>query len=101
MQQAPEFSFPIEIAQIPPGGATFTIAAPEEARARIAKRLDVVSVDRLEAKLEVKSIAGGVVRISGKLTAAVVQSCVVSLAPVAATVAEEIDIRFAADDPAD
>jgi uncharacterized metal-binding protein YceD (DUF177 family) len=99
--QAPEFSVPIEIAQISPGGGSYDIAVPEDARARIAQRLGILSVDRLEAKLAVKPMAGGIVHVSGKITAAVVQSCVVSLAPVPATIDEDIDIRFRDEDPAE
>src|SRR3954464_11316706 len=99
--RAPEFSFPIEIAQIPPGGARYDIAAPEAARAGIAKRLGVVSLERLEASFVVTPMAGGAVRVSGRLGAALVQSCVVSLAPVPATIAIQSHARFMTQAPAD
>lgn len=98
---APEFSFPVEIAQLPPGGATYDIAAPADALVRIAARLDIVAVEKLEATLTLKPMGGGVVRVSGPLAAAVVQSCVVSLAPVPAAIDEAIDIRFVANDPSE
>jgi uncharacterized metal-binding protein YceD (DUF177 family) len=91
---APEFSFPIEIAQIPPAGAHYTIAASPSERARVAARLGVTSIGRLEATVDVKPGAGGVIRVAGRIGADLVQSCVVSLAPVPATIDEQIEASF-------
>jgi len=49
----------------------------------------------------VKPTAGGVVGLAGRLVAELVQSCVVSLAPVPAAIDEEIEARFIADHPVD
>jgi uncharacterized metal-binding protein YceD (DUF177 family) len=90
------------------------ISANPEERAALAKRFDLVGIDRLDAVFSLKRAGGGVIHVGGELEAEVIQSCVVTLAPVPAKLVEafsadfadedrrrpeEPDLDFAADDP--
>ena len=72
------------------------ISANPEERAALAKRFELVGIDRLEAVLSLKRAGGGVIHVSGELEAEVTQSCVVTLAPVPAKIAETFSADFAA-----
>ncbi len=72
-------------------------ANPEE-RAALAKRFDLVGIDRLEAVFSLTRAGGGVIHVRGELEAEVTQSCVVTLAPVPAKVAEAFSADFADED---
>ncbi len=89
----PEFSRPLPLAAVPAAGRTETLAAtPDECRA-LAARLALPAVRRLDARLELRPEPGGAVRVRGRLRAAVVQSCVVSLEPVPQEIDEPVDWR--------
>lgn len=63
--------------------------AGDRERDALARRLDLLSLDRLEASIELCRVSGGpLVRVEGKLTADVVQRCIVTLGPVAGHVGE-------------
>jgi uncharacterized metal-binding protein YceD (DUF177 family) len=74
------------------------ISANPEERAALAKRFDLIGIDRLEAVFSLKRAGGGVIHVSGELEAAVTQSCVVTLAPVPAKIAEAFSADFADED---
>jgi uncharacterized metal-binding protein YceD (DUF177 family) len=74
------------------------ISANPEERAALAKRFDLVKIDRLEAVFSLKRAGGGVIHVNGELEAEVTQSCVVTLAPVPAKVAETFSADFADED---
>ncbi len=79
------------------------IEATEEERAAIAEGLDLVQIDRFEVEARLIPAGEGVWRVAGAVSADVVQSCVVTLAPVAAAVHEPFDrmfSRFAEEDTA-
>jgi uncharacterized metal-binding protein YceD (DUF177 family) len=72
------------------------ISANPEERAALARRFDLIGIDRLEAVFSLKRAGGGVIHVSGVLDAEVTQSCVVTLTPVPAKVAETFSADFAA-----
>src|SRR6478672_1868441 len=74
-------------------GERLDLAADEGERAAIAKRLDLASLDRLEAHVCLDR-TGDVVRASGRLLASLDQSCVVTGDPVAAHVDEPFEVLF-------
>ncbi len=82
---------PVSVHDLPAAGRPFHLAASPDERAEIARRFDLISIERLEADGTVSPEADGRrVRLSGRLIADVVQTCVVSLDPVAA----HIDVPF-------
>lgn len=96
MTQADLFwSFPVSQADIPSDGRTFRIAADAATRLAVRNALRLLDLPRLEAEMRVEHAAGDGLRVSGTLSASVVQSCVVSLEPVASEVREPIDVTFA------
>jgi uncharacterized metal-binding protein YceD (DUF177 family) len=92
----PEFSHILVLDDIPPGGLTVRLEADAAARARLAVRFGLLSLDRLVASLTVTRGASGIpVRVWGHLEASVVQECVVSLEPVSCEINELIEVSYA------
>ena len=74
------------------------IAANEVERAALAKRFDLISLDRLEAELTLRRVGHGpMVRLDGSIHANLVQSCVVSLEPIECEIEEDFVLHFAPD----
>lgn len=92
----PEFSFIIELEDIPEEGASYTLAAGEEERSGLAARFGLQSIGRLEADVRLEWIKRNkALVVTGSISADVVQTCVVTLEPVPAKVDEPIDLTFA------
>jgi uncharacterized metal-binding protein YceD (DUF177 family) len=79
-------------------GERLDLAADDAERSAIAKRLGLVSLDRLEAHVTLTR-TGEVIRAEGRLIAAVAQSCVVTGEPVAEHVDEPFAILFVPEPP--
>lgn len=77
-------------------GRRIALEADADARARIARRLDLVALDRFTVAAEVRAVAGGIAA-TGRIEADVVQSCAATSLPVPAAVAEDFDLRFLRD----
>src|SRR6185436_15874849 len=75
-------------------GVDRTITAGAAERAAIAEQYGIPVVRSLAAEFVVGREAGGVIRVEGRVTADIVQACVVSLEPVAQTIDEAVDIRL-------
>jgi hypothetical protein len=89
---APELTRPIAIDRIGTGWRTQVIETSADERAALAARFELLELPRLSAEVRLRRArAGRYVEIDGTLRAAVVQTCVVTLEPVAASVEE----RFA------
>lgn len=73
-------------------------ATDEEVKA-IAAAADLLACKSLVATYSVKPLSGDRFRLAGRVEGEVEQACVVTLAPVAGTVADEFDVEFrSADD---
>lgn len=90
----PEFSRPLQVDQVGSAELVREIAATQAERAALAERLDLVSLDLLEAVLRLRRLASGVIEVKGRLAADVVQTCVVTMAPVAQHCSEEFTMLF-------
>ena len=77
-------------------GERLDLVADEVERNSIAKRLGLISLDRLEAHVSLARISD-MVRAEGRLVASLYQSCVVTSDPVAAHVDEPFAIQFNAE----
>jgi uncharacterized metal-binding protein YceD (DUF177 family) len=99
---APEFSRAVEVSRLGAGGADHDIIADERERAGLARRFGLLALDRLEARVALRRVAGGMIRLEGALLADVVQESVVTLDPVASRIEEEFSLLYgsADDDPA-
>jgi hypothetical protein len=72
------FSHGVRLAEVPASGLTASLVADEAARREIARALDLVALDRLEAEVTVKPWFDGA-EISGRWQADYVQTCGVTL----------------------
>ncbi len=84
------------LAELGDSGAVLEVSADADERAALARRFGVRAIDALCATLRLDLVGGGeVVRIRGDIAADVVQSCVVTLEPVAAHIEEGFQRSFA------
>lgn len=87
-------SFPVHVARLPKNGMTVAIEADAAQRAALAEAHGLLAVERFVAELDVVAWKRGGVRITGRVTADVVQECIVTLEPVAARVEEQVSATF-------
>lgn len=94
MPEAPVLTRPLAVSDIPPDGRTVIVDATEAERIELARELDIPAVHRLAAEIEVKPWSRHGWRMTGRVRAAVTQTCVVTLEPLEAEVDEAIDVKF-------
>lgn len=82
---------------IPESGRRFERAATDAERAAIARDLDLVGCTTLTVTYQIRALSGGRYRVEGRIAADVVQSCVVTLEPVAGRIDEPFDVTFSPD----
>ncbi len=75
----PEFSRPLDITRVPPQGSTEKISAEPKECADLARRFGLPALHSLEAELKVSRWRGEGLKIQGRFTADLDQTCVVSL----------------------
>ncbi len=94
-EEAAPFSHPVAVDKIPARGSRLHVTpSPAECDA-LAKWFDVSQVSEISADFQMNPIGkAGLIRVNGRLTARVTQSCVVTLAPVETMVDEEISLTF-------
>ncbi len=91
---APEFSRPVPLTRIGAQPFRQKIAANEVERAALAKRFALVSLDRLDATVELVLERGGTILLTAEFSAGYAQECVVSLDPVAGSVQAGFALRY-------
>ena len=87
-----DFAHRLSLARIR-DGERIDLLADDAERAAIAERLDLSSLERLEAHASLK-VDGDRLRATGRVAASLAQRCVVTGEPVAAHVDEPFDIDF-------
>lgn len=93
-----EFSRPLPLERLGHGAIEVEVSADARERAALARRFDLMALDRLSAELRV-SRDKGLVRVDGHLDADVTQTCVVSLEPVRSELHEDF-VQLYTPDPA-
>jgi uncharacterized metal-binding protein YceD (DUF177 family) len=93
-----EFSRPLPLERLSSGAIEIEVSADARERAALARRFDLVALDRLSAVLRV-SRDKGPIRVEGHLDADVTQTCVVSLEPVRSELHEDF-VQLYTPDPA-
>lgn len=92
---SPEFSRPLDLAKLDHGvPVTVDLIPTAEEIAALTTRLGLISLDGFTAKLMTTRLDDGAVAVSGSLVAEVVQRCGVTLNPVPASVAEQVELIF-------
>ena len=94
LDPTPEFSRPLPLGLVGPDGRREVLEADDAERAALARRFGIPAVESLRAELLLRPETDGAVRAEGRLDAAVVQLCVVTLEPVAQRVEEEVALRL-------
>ena len=93
----PELHRPVAVSQIGPAGLDVTVeASPEECEA-LALRMDLPAVVSLTCAFRLERDAASNMLAHGRLTARVVQVCVVSLEEFAAPLEERFTVRCVAE----
>jgi uncharacterized metal-binding protein YceD (DUF177 family) len=91
------FAHRLRIDQVHDGDRLHLVAGEDERRA-IAKRLDLLGLDRFEAQVTLER-DGEMIRAVGRLSASLSQSCVVTNEPVPAHIDEPFEVRFIPEPP--
>lgn len=82
------------VTEIPETGLSEARNATSAERAAVAQALDAVSCEELMAEYTIRALGQGRYRMTGRLSAALTQTCVVSLDPVHTQIREAIDVAF-------
>jgi uncharacterized metal-binding protein YceD (DUF177 family) len=91
-----EFSRPVSLSRLGGEPFRFHITADEAERVALARRFDLVSLDRLVAEVELVRELMGTILLSAEFEADFEQSCIVTLDPVAGSVSERFQLRYGA-----
>ncbi len=92
LRAGPEFSRLVQVDAIGADGAAIKAQADAGERAALARRLGLQGMTDLRADVSLRRTAIGLVRLNVDFSANVVQSCVVTLEPVAAKVADHFSL---------
>ncbi len=93
-----EFSRPIDVLRLPQAGGTYEIVASPEERAALAKRFELLTLNRLVARVQLTPVVAGFYRLTATLEAELTQACVVTLEPVATRIEEAFSLLYGAVD---
>jgi hypothetical protein len=93
-QPAQPWHVPVRLEDVPESGLHLALVADEHVRAGLAALAGVTDMPRLEAAFDVVRHGSGL-RATGRVSATVGQTCVVTLEPVQNEVDEPIDVVFA------
>jgi hypothetical protein len=85
---------PIPLEDVAEDGRHFDLAADAETRAAVTRIAGLRDLPRLEAAFDVSRHGQGGLRVVGKVSATVGQTCVVTLEPLANEVTEDIDLVY-------
>ena len=91
----PELSRSLKVHDVGATARPYAFTARPEERAALARRFDLLALDRMEAALEARAEAGGV-RVTGRVVAAGAQPCGLSGAAVPFAIDEAVDLKFSA-----
>ena len=89
-----EFSRLVPLARLGPEPFRQRIEATSSERAGLARRFDLVSLDQLAATVELRRQGAKVVLLEAAFEAKFVQSCVMTLDPVAGTISDHFSLVF-------
>jgi hypothetical protein len=84
----------VAVAEIAESGEHLDLVADAETRAAIARMAGLRELPRLEASFDLMPHSGRGVHVSGRVSATVGQSCVVTLEPLTNEIAEGIDLLY-------
>ena len=90
-----EYSHPVPLETLGTSPKQISLAVGEHERAALAKRFELVSIESFTADVTVRRVPGSLlVEVKGTFAADIVQSCVITEAPVAEQVREAFSVHF-------
>jgi hypothetical protein len=89
------FSRPLNVKSVPAEGLDMRIEASAPECAQVAADTDLPALASLSAKFRVERRAGGRLAVSGKVSADIVQQCVVTLEPFDSHIEQPVELTFA------
>lgn len=90
-QESP-VSFPVRVGSLPKAGKSVEIVADPGRCKALARMHGLLDVGSFGASLVVRNWKQGSIRLSGKVTAAIRQQCVVTLEPLETEISEGVDL---------
>jgi hypothetical protein len=90
----PEFSRLVRLDRVGPQPFRQRIEATPDERGRLAQRFDLLSLDRLTATVDLYRRSGEIIRLEASFEAKFVQSCVVTLEPVAGVISDRFFLVY-------
>jgi uncharacterized metal-binding protein YceD (DUF177 family) len=88
------FSYPVKVGHVSANPVTVTISADQSDLRRLAAQWGVLEVRAFEAKIDIGRWKRDGIRLKGRVTATVVQECVVTLDPVEQKIDEDLEALF-------
>jgi len=85
---------PVAVEDVDETGKRFDLVAEADMRASVARVAGLRDLPRLEANFEVTRHDEGGLRVTGRVSATVGQSCVVTLEPLVNEIAEDVNLVF-------
>ena len=89
MTDKPALTYPVPVLHLPPKGITVKIGTTDKERAALAAQHGLEAVNSFAAEFLLTPWKKSGIRLRGTVNAEIVQSCVVTLEPLNATIAEE------------
>ncbi len=93
MNEAPIWSVPVDASEVPESGLHVELEANESVRRALAELCGVNGLPKIHVSFDLARKGAGV-RVTGRVSAQVVQTCVVTLEPLTNTVDEAFDLVF-------
>ena len=90
----PLWSVPVRLDDVPPTGRRFELHADAAIRAAIARAARILEVESLAATFDVSCRGPDGLYVVGQVAAAVRQTCVVTLEPLANSIEESVELLF-------
>jgi uncharacterized metal-binding protein YceD (DUF177 family) len=88
------WNVPVAVTQVPDTGRHVELAPDEATRHAIAQEVGLVALPRLLATFDLARRGAGSLRLEGRVTATVIQNCVVTLEPIETEIDEPVDLFF-------
>jgi uncharacterized metal-binding protein YceD (DUF177 family) len=93
----PTWTVPVRLDDVPDSGLSFDLAPDALMRDALAKAAGVNAVPRLSARFDVTRRGHDGLHVTGKVSATVRQTCVVTLEPLENEIEEAVDVTFVPD----
>jgi len=90
----PPWSAPVALHDVPETGRHVALVADTNTRAAVAASIGLRELPRLEASFDVTRHGREGLRVVGRVSATVGQTCVVTLEPIENEIEEEVDLTF-------